>query len=94
MLIAALIVIGVLLVLASVFSISDNIIQIEAQKQGIDTRKKNMSIFPSFSELFGTPAPEYADKSTFHRLSKGFDIKLAGTAEGDVLNAEVSRYAV
>lgn len=94
MLIAALIIIGVLLVLASVFSISDNIIQIEAQKQGIDTTKKNMSIYPSLSELFAKPAPVYAEKSQLHRFSKGFDIKLAGEAEGDVVTPEVTRYAI
>ena len=94
MLITALIIIVILLVLASVFSISDNIIQIEAQNQGIDTSKKNLGIFPSISELFGKPAPSYTDKSKFHRLSKGHDIMISGKAGEEVHNVEVSRFAV
>jgi Na+-transporting NADH:ubiquinone oxidoreductase subunit A len=94
MLIAALVTVVILLVLASVFSISDNILQIEAQKQGVDTSKKNLGIFPSFSEVFGKPVPEYAEKRNFHRLTKGFDILLAGEAEGPVIDASVTRYAL
>jgi len=94
MLITALVIIVVLLVLASVFSISDNILQIEAQKYGIDTTKKNLGIFPSLGELFGSPAPEYVEKAHFHRLSKGHDILLSGKAEGDIIEAPVTRYAV
>ncbi len=94
MLITALVIIVILLVLASVFSISDNIVQIEAQKQGIDTRKKNLSIFPSFGEIFGKPVPEYADKSTYHRLGQGHDILLSGQADDTIEDANVTRFAI
>lgn len=94
MLITALVIIVILLVLASVFSISDNIIQIEAQNNGIDTTKKNLSIFPSLQEIIGQPVPNYADKKRFHRLSKGHNILISGKADGEVQNAEVTRYAV
>ncbi len=94
MLIAALIIIVVLLVLASVFSISDNLIQIEAQKQGIDTSKKNLSIYPKLSELFAKPTPPYVDKSRFHRLTKGRDILLSGMPGTTIVDAEVSRFGV
>lgn len=94
MLITSLIVIVVLLVLASVFSISDNILNIEAQRYGIDTAKQNVGIFPSIGDLFGKPVPEYADKSSFHRLNRGHDILLAGPAQGPVKNADINRFAL
>ena len=93
MLIAALLLIAVVLILASVLSVSDNLIQIEAKKQGIDTRKKNLSIFPSFSNIFGKPAPSFADPSKFHNLKKGHDIKLVGEATG-LVQGKASRFAL
>ena len=94
MLLTALVVIGIILILVSVLSLSDNLIQIEAQKQGIDTEKNNLSVLPSFRDLFSPSVPGYVDKSKFHRLNKGMDIKLAGSASKEIANADVSRYAV
>ena len=94
MLLAALLLIAVLLILASVISVSDNLIQIEAKKQGIDTQKRNLSIFPNFGNIFGKAAPTYADGSNYHVLRKGHDIKLVGEASGDITPANVSRYAL
>ena len=94
MLITALVLIVILLVLASVLSVSDNMIQIEAQNQGIDTSTNNLGIFPSLSEMISSPVPDYADKSKYHRLSKGYDIKIAGKANEEISSASVSRYAV
>ncbi len=94
MLIAALLLISVVLILSSVLSVSDNLIQIEAKKQGIDTRKNNLSIFPNFSDIFGKPAPKFADKSKFHNLKAGHDIKLAGAASGPIVAGTASRYAI
>ncbi len=94
MLLAALFLIAGVLTLAFFLSVSDNLIQIEAQKQGIDTRKKNLSVFPSLGNLFGKPAPEFADKSKFHNLKQGHDLKLVGSASGTPVKANVSRYAL
>ena len=94
MLIGALVVVGVILILAAVFSISDNLIQIEAQKEGIDTVKNNLSLVPSFSDLFGVRAPSYADSSSFHALKKGHDIKISGSADDSVQSADITRFAV
>ena len=94
MLLAALVLIAMVLILISVLSVSDNLIQIEAKKRGIDTRKKNMSIFPRISDLFGKPAPDFADPAKFHNISKGHDIKLAGHASGPIIKGMATRYAV
>lgn len=94
MLIGALLVVGVVLILAAVFSISDNLIQIEAQKEGIDTVNNNLSLVPSISDLFGKQAPTYADPNSYHNLKKGHDIKITGSANKDVHHAAVTRYAV
>lgn len=94
MLLAALLMIAVVLILASVLSVSDNLIQIEAKKQGVDTKNNNLSIFPNFGDLFGKKAPKFADKSKFHNLKAGHDIKLVGSASGAVETVTTARYAI
>lgn len=94
MLLAALVIVGVVLILASIYALSDNLIQIEAQKEGINTRKNNLGIIPNFSELFGKSAPSYADSSSFHHLRKGHDIKLAGHSGSSVTTQRVMRFGV
>lgn len=94
MLIYSLIAIGVLLILAAILFLSDSLIQIEAQKSGVDTQKENFSIFPSFSDLASGPAPDGVERSHFHQLKKGHDIKLVGSAEKTISEAHVSRYSV
>jgi len=91
---AALLIIAVILILAAVLSVSDNLIQIEAKKLGVDTKKRNMSIFPDLSALASKPAPSFAAPGKFHRLRKGHDIKLVGAAQGPVIKGAVTRYAV
>ena len=94
MLLAALLLIAVVLILASVLTVSDNLIQIEAKQHGIDTEKNNLSIFPSLGNLVGKPAPDFADKKAYHNLSKGHDIKLAGKATNTTDSVSVSRFAL
>jgi len=94
MLLAALLLIAVVLILSSVLSVSDNLIQIEAKKHGIDTQKNNLSIFPNLGNLLGKPAPKFADKTKFHNLKAGHDIKLVGSATGPVTEGGASRYAL
>ncbi len=84
---------GILLVLA-IISITDSFLQIEAKKSGIDTAKENFSLFPKLGEFFGPPVPENIDKSKYHVLTKGHDIKLTGEASGNVVSVQSSRYSV
>ncbi len=86
---------GLLLAAAAIMSVSENLMQIEAQKSGADTTKNNFSIIPNFSELFGKPAPEYTDGAPVHHLKKGHDILLAGVADSsDIHPVEVSSFAL
>ena len=94
MLIAALVLVGVLLLLASIFSVSDNLIQIEAQKEGIDLQTNNLRIMPKWRELFGKPIPKYTSGDNFYRLKRGHNIKLAGSASDEITDARANRYAV
>lgn len=94
MLIAALVIIGVLLLLASIFSVSDNLIQIEAEKQGIDTKQNNLRIMPLWREITGKKPPAYSEGNNFYKLKRGHDIKLAGLAEDEIRPASINRFAV
>ncbi len=77
----SLIAVGLLIVGFAVLALSDNLLQIEAQKMGSDTSQNNFSIFPKLSEVFGSAKPDFVGQAGMHRLSKGHDIKLVGKAE-------------
>lgn len=86
---------GVILAAAAIMSVSENLMQIEAQKSGVDTTKNNFSIIPNFSELFGKPAPEYTVGAQVHQFNKGHDILLAGEADPSVIkHVDVSSFAL
>ena len=94
MLIAAFVLVGILLLLAAILSISDNLIHIEAQKEGIDTKLNNVGVFPNIKEILGGKAPSFVKDGSFHKLSKGYDIKLAGEANAHSESGNANRYAV
>lgn len=86
---------GILLLLGAILSLTDNLMQVEASKNGIDTSKENFGIFPSLSNFFGPKAPKYADNEKFHGLTKGYDLKLVGApTSNDVSDAAVTRFAI
>jgi len=80
----ALIAVGILLFIAAILTVSDNLLQIEAQKAGADTTKKNYSIFPGVSELVSGSNPAHIGDHKVHKLKKGYDIKLVGEAVGEI----------
>ncbi len=86
--------VGLFLVLAAIYSISDNLVSIEAQKQGVDISQGNKSAMPSFNSIFGKAAPSYVDSSKYHVLRKGHNINLAGKPDGFADDIAVSRYSV
>ena len=86
--------IGIILLVGAIISLTDNLMQVEAAKSGVDTKKENYSIFPRIGELFGAKAPSYVD-GNFHKLNKGFDIKLEGAPHSsEVEDVYVSRVAI
>ena len=84
-----------LLFLAVILMVSDNLLRIEAKEIGADQDGANFSLFPTFGELFQTPAPEYTNGAKVINLKKGYDINLEGEANR-VLDVEtpVSTFAV
>lgn len=79
----------------AIITITDNLLQIEAGKAGIDTSKENMGLFPSLSSMFSGKAPAYAQNHHYVRLKKGYDLKLEGEAESlGGLNSNVTRFSV
>lgn len=80
--------VALILVVFAILSISDNLMQVEAKKLGSDTTKNNFSIIPKFSELLGGPTPAYAADQPVHKLTKGHDINLVGSANKEI-NTEI-----
>lgn len=83
-----------LIAIFMVVQVSDNMLRLEAQKNGVDTGKANFSIFPKMAEFFTTKKPHYVGIGPLHILKKGFDIKLEGAASGQIGKANVSTFAV
>lgn len=94
LLVWSLIALALVLIVLAVLSLADNLIQIEADNQGVDTKKNNLGIFPSFSSLFGKKAPTYVKDAGFHSFSKGYDLKLTGQPSNSIHDVAVSHYAV
>ena len=86
---------GILFLLGAVLSLTDSLMQVEANKSGIDTRKQNFGLFPSLQELTGSRKPAFVEEGTFHGLKKGYDLKLVGkpTSE-DIYPVSTTRYAL
>ena len=90
-----LIVFGALLLVWAIISITDNLLQIEAGKAGIDTEKENMGLFPSFGNLFAKKKPAFAKSEHFVHLAKGYDMKLEGAAEEHTgFKESITRFSV
>lgn len=85
---------AVLLALWAILTLADNLMQIEAKKVGLDTKKNNFGVFPSFSGLLAKKAPEFVGDGSFHALTKGADIKLAGEADKHIIETQATRYAL
>lgn len=89
-LIALAAVLGILAVIA----VTDNMLQIEANKSGA-AKRGNFSLFPSFSEFKKAKLPSFADRSKSHVLKNGHDINLEGSIVDDGIHAShVNRFAV
>ena len=87
--------VGLLLLVFAVLTLADNLIQIEGQKMGVDTKKHDLGIFPKVTDMFSKKAPQYVSKGEgFKSFSKGFDLKLAGEATGEIKNVHTNRYAL
>ena len=78
-----------------VFQVSDNLIAIEAKKSGADQTGANLSIFPSWKDIFAPRLPEYVANEEVKIFKRGFDIKLEGAPKQHIdTKASSTRFAV
>lgn len=90
----AIITITLVLLLWAVMSLANNLMKVEAAKNGIDTIKENFSIIPGLSDFWASKKPSYAGDHQFISLSKGHNILLEGEAKGAVETISVNRFAL
>jgi len=94
-LIYALIGIGITLLIGAILTLSDNLIQIEAQDQGVDLEEKETSVGSILGSIVGKSNPSFTNGAPVHRFKKGFDIDLLGEARKSVdAEVKVNRFAV
>lgn len=90
--IAILIIIGALILVSAILTLSQNFISLEAQKAGVDIEED--SSLSSISKLWKSPAPAYTNGAPIVELSKGHDILLKGSPSKEVVQGNATRYAV
>jgi Na+-transporting NADH:ubiquinone oxidoreductase subunit A len=90
----SIIIVGLIIVIGLVVSLADNLMQIEAKKNNLDTSKGQFSLFPRISDWFGAKKPAIAKGAPFHRFSKGFDVKLAGKADKIISDGKAKTFAI
>jgi Na+-transporting NADH:ubiquinone oxidoreductase subunit A len=88
-----LIAIGLVLLLFAVTTIADNLLQLEAKKVGLDTANNNYGLFPKLASSL-KPNLKYQEGTPSVKLSKGYDLKVSGTAEKQLEQNKAKRYAI
>lgn len=90
--IAILIIIGALILVSAILTLSQNFISLEAQKIGVDIDDETSD--NPITKLWKSPAPSFTKGSTLVELDKGHDILLKGSAAKTIVDAKATRYAV
>lgn len=87
---------GLMLLLWAVVTIANHLLQVQAEKVGVQPSEYNMSIFPSLGELIGKgKKPSFVAGESFTFINKGYDLKLSGeTNSTDIKTVDVSRVSV
>ena len=92
--IIGLIAIIVLLVLSMVIMVGDNLLVLEAKRQGLDTSSHDLSITPKAGAVLGGSVPAQTTGAPVIRLKKGYDILLEGAAEKKISEGGATTYAI
>ncbi|NNF33738.1 MAG: Na(+)-translocating NADH-quinone reductase subunit A [Saprospiraceae bacterium] len=86
---------GIVLIVWALLNLTDNMMQVEAKKQGVDTKNNNFSLFPSIASLLGGAKPSRVGGDPYYKLSRGHNIKLEGEADtNNAVDGSAVRYAV
>ena len=84
----------VLIAFFIIIRVSDNLVRIEANKQGVDSESNDFSALPSFGSFWGKKSgPAYA-KGKFVALKQGHNILLEGKADGSIVAGTARTFAV
>lgn len=92
--IAMLIIVGALILVSAVLMLSENFIQIEAKRTGMDPDSNKLSLVPSFTNLWQPKPPSYVNGANVVQLKKGHDILLNGEAPKEIFMGEAKRFSV
>jgi len=91
----ALIGVGLVVIIGAILTLSDNLVHVEAQDQGVDLNDKETSVSSVLGSVFGKSDPSFTNGAPVHRFKKGFDINLAGAARATIDSRTTSnRFAV
>lgn len=93
-LLGSIILVAILLVLAVVVSVGDNLIGIEAKQSGVKVDDVNLSVFPRVAEIMAPKLPSYVGNNRVKVLRRGFTINLLGEPEKKFETPNVTRYAL
>lgn len=90
---------GIFIVLALILfvfivQVANSFLSLQADRVGIDREENNISIVPRWNEIFSPKVPQYLEGKKMVRLSKGHDILLDGSAEGEPKAITVKSFAV
>ncbi len=83
----------VLIAFFIIIRVSDNLVRIEAGKNGVDSENEGLSSFPGVADIFKKKSPLYA-KGKYVALTQGHNILLEGQATGPIEAAYVNTFAV
>ena len=92
--ISILIILGAIILVSALLTLSENLIQIEAQKVGLKAKESSFSVASLFQSIWGKPNPAYTGNDPVIRLSKGYELLLNGDADKEIVAASVNRYAI
>ena len=93
--IALLIFIGALILIGAVMLLSENLVQIEAKKAGMDSPSRSSdSLWGSISKIWESAPPTYVNGAKVNHLKKGHDILLQGEAKKVKVNGNAKRFSV
>jgi len=91
----ALIGVGLFVIIGAILTLSDNLVHVEAQDQGVELDQKDTSVSSVIGSILGKSNPSYTSGAPVHRFKKGFDIDITGAARSSVdTSTHANRYAV
>jgi len=90
----SIIVVGLVVVIGLIVSLADNLMQIEAKKNNLDTSKGQFSLFPRINDWFGKKKPAAIKDAPYHSFTRGYNLNIAGKPGHEIAEGAVKTFAV